>query len=176
MLDVYLGLVPVLDGTLWPWWTLGHRHDGTIHGYGIVQWIPGTTWLRAGVRVLRALRMSHLSPVSLFHPCTLVFLVLFVCVVLCLFVWLVFVCLSLECLDTVFVYILQQLDDRPCFIARSATRKKKGRVSSSVSDRRGWYNTGRNREAISLARYVATLTVSVLAKELICLRHFDGSE
>ena len=38
-----------------------------------------TTWLRAGVRVLRALRMSHLSPVSPLSPCTRVF-VLFGCV------------------------------------------------------------------------------------------------
>ena len=55
------------------------------------------------------------------------------CVLLCLFVC--FGCfVFLECLETYF-YILQQLDDRPCFIARSATRKKKrltGRESSFV--------------------------------------------
>ena len=83
--------------------------------------------------------MSHLSPVSPFLSCTLVFLC-FACVcfalLVCLFVCL-FVCFGcfvfLECLETYF-YRLQQLDDRPCFIARSATRKKKGTFALPLVD------------------------------------------
>ena len=64
-----------------------------------------------------------------FHCFTLSFLhsgVSLVCLCVFCFVFVGFGCfVFLECLETFCFWILQQLDDRPCFIARSATRKKK---------------------------------------------------
>ena len=59
-------------------------------------------------------------------------------------------------------------------IQKSEVRRE--RVSSSVRAITGCCRTGRNSEAISLARYVATRTVRVLAKELICRRHRQGCD
>ena len=53
---------------------------------------------------------------------------------------------------------------------------KRERVSSFVRAITGCCRTGPNNEAISLARYVATRTVRVLAKELICRRHRQGCD
>ena len=50
-----------------------------------------------------------------------------------------------------------------------------GSIPSSNWIMCGWYNTGRSKEAMSFAKYVATLTVKVFAKALVLLRHWSGS-